>query len=201
MSIEFTTAFTETPVVEFSYPVDNLQSLFDDCNTWKSESDLNGLGYTDLSRRLTKTSDKVTGSAWKGFRQSLEDAKLGLVEQFLQIDTENRWPNMPTQISKHLTVYTTLITDLTGYKMSPHIDNRSVYAAGYLNVFDNESLTVISTRQKSAFGLKKAKEYHAPGAKGQGVIWLNTDNSWHWVNQAAQNRRIILMSLQIVPWG
>lgn len=200
MTVEFITAFTETPVVEFSYPVDDLQPLFDNCTAWQSESDLNGLGYNDLNRRLTKTSDKVTGPAWKEFRQSLEDCKLKLVEQFLQIDTEKRWPNIPNQISNHITVYASLITDLTGYKMSPHIDNRSVYAAGYLNVFDNESLTVVSTKHRSAFGFKKAKEYRATGAKGTGVLWLNTENSWHWVNRAAQDRRIVLISLQIVPW-
>jgi hypothetical protein len=198
MTIEFTTAFTDSPVVEFAYPVDDLQSLFDDYRSWQSEAELNGLEYTDLRYRLTKSCDEVAGP--RKLRQSFENSKLGLVERFLQIDTEKRWPNMPAQISKHITVYAKLVTDLPGYKMSPHLDNRSVYAAGYLNVFDNESLTVVSTQQ-AVSGSRKVREYHAPGAQGTGVIWLNTENSWHWVNTVSQDRRIIMISLHIVPWS
>jgi hypothetical protein len=62
MSIAFTTAFTETPIVEFSYPVDSLQSLFDDYASWGPNLELNGLGYDELTKRLTKSSDKVSSA-------------------------------------------------------------------------------------------------------------------------------------------
>jgi hypothetical protein len=100
-----------------------------------------------------------------------------------------------------MVVYLSLVTDLAGYKMDPHIDNRTVYAAGYLNIFDNESLTVISTQRSSMFGIQKPKQYRASGSKGLGTIWLNTENSWHWVNTASKTRRIVMISFHIVPWN
>jgi hypothetical protein len=100
-----------------------------------------------------------------------------------------------------MNVYTSLIVDLKGYSMNPHIDNRTVYAAGYINIFDNESLTVISTTQPNFFGVNKTTEYKAPGQKGQGVIWLNTEKSWHWVNKVSRDRKILMLSFQIVPWN
>lgn len=201
MSIDFTTAFTETPVVEFAYPVDNLQSLFDEYESWNPNLDLNGLGYDQLTKRLIKSSDRVHGNEWKELVAAMNNSKLQLIKHMLEIDTENRWPNIPEQISKHMVVYLSLVTDLAGYKMDPHIDNRTVYAAGYLNVFDNESLTVVSTQRSSMFGIQKPKQYRAPGSQGLGTIWLNTDNSWHWVNSASQTRRIVMISFHIVPWS
>jgi hypothetical protein len=201
MSIAFTTAFTETPVVEFSYPVDSLQSLFDDYLSWNPNLELNGLGYDELTKRLTKSSDRVPGKEWKELLKAIDNIKLQLIKHMLEIDTEKRWPNIPEQISKQMVVYLSLVTDLPGYKMEPHIDNRTVYAAGYLNVFDNESLTVVSTQRSSMFGIQKAKQYHALGEQGRGVLWLNTDNSWHWVNPVSRIRRTIMISFQIVPWG
>lgn len=201
MSIAFTTAFTETPVVEFSYPVDSLQSLFDDYLSWNPNLELNGLGYDELTKRLTKSSDRVPGKEWKELLKAIDNIKLQLIKHMLEVDTEKRWPNIPEQISKQMVVYLSLVTDLPGYKMEPHIDNRTVYAAGYLNVFDNESLTVVSTQRSSMFGIQKPKQYHAPGEQGRGVIWLNTDNSWHWVNPVSRIRRTIMISFQIVPWG
>ena len=201
MSIEFTTAFTETPVVEFSYPVDNLQSLFDQYESWNPNLDLNGLGYDQLTKRLTKLSECIPGKAWRELVSAMDNTKLQLVKHMLEIDTEKRWPDIPEQISKHMVMYPSLVTDLAGYKMSPHLDNRTVYAAGYLNVFDNESLTVISTQQSSMFGFQKPKQYRAPGSQGRGAIWLNTDNSWHWVNSASRTRRIVMISFHIVPWS
>jgi hypothetical protein len=143
----------------------------------------------------------VPGKEWKKLISVIDSVKLQLIKHMLEIDTEKRWPNIPEQISKQIVVYLSLVTDLPGYKMDPHIDNRTVYAAGYLNVFDNESLTVISTRRSSIFGIQKPKQYCAPGNQGRGSIWLNTDNSWHWVNSASQTRRIVMISFHIVPWG
>ena len=173
MSIAFTTAFTETPVVEFLYPVDNLQSVFDGYQNWRTNSDINGLEYEDLNKRLTRSDHLVTGQPWRDLRLSLEESKFNLVERFLNIDTEKRWPNFPEQISKHIVMYLSLVADLPGYKMNTHIDNRTVYAAGYVNVFDNDPVTVISTQRSSMFSLNKTAEYRAPGAKGTGVLWLN----------------------------
>jgi hypothetical protein len=201
MTIKFTTAFTESPVVEFEYSVGGLQSLFDDYQNWKPNLDLNGLGYDLLTKRLIKASDNLPGAEWSNFNAALENSKRDLVEKFLKIDTEKRWPNIPTQISNQLVIYKSLVADMPGYKMNPHIDNRSVYAAGYLNVFDNNPVTVLSTQQNSTFGFNRAEEYHAPGKKGIGAIWLNTDNSWHWVNTVSQDRKIIMITFQIVPWN
>ena len=125
MSIEFTTAFTDTPVVEFTYPADDLQTLFDGYQEWQPNLELNGLGYEDLNKRLTKGSDKLSGAGWKNFKTALEDSKRDLVEQFLKIDTGKLWPNIPRQISNQLIIYSSLVADLPGYKMAPHIDNRS----------------------------------------------------------------------------
>lgn len=201
MSIEFTTAFTDTPVVEFKYPVTDLQPLFDGYAGWGANLDLNGLSYEDLNKRLTKDTDKLSGVGYRNFRTALENSKRNLVEQFLKIDTGLRWPNIPQQISNQLIIYVSRVADLPGYKMGPHIDNRTVYAAGYLNIFDNDSVTVLSTQRTPTFGFKQAEEYHAPGAEGTGAIWLNTDNSWHWVNPVVRDRRILMISLQIVPWN
>jgi hypothetical protein len=200
MSIEFTTAFTETPVVEFSYSVDDLQPLFDDYLSWSPNLELNGLGYDELVKRLTKPSSYVSGTAWRTLIKDMNDAKLPLINHMLDIDTRYRWPNISLQMSKQISIYLSLVADLPGYSMSPHLDNRSVYGAGYLNIFDNDPVTVISTRQRSLFGIKSSDEYHAPGTKGTGVLWLNTENSWHWVKNVTQDRRIIMISLQIVPW-
>jgi hypothetical protein len=131
----------------------------------------------------------------------MDDSKLDLVKKFLEIDTEGRWPNIPDPIANRLAIYVSLITDLKGYQMDQHLDNRSVYAAGYLNIFDNESLTVVSSVKKNFFGKTKETQYHAPGKKGRGVIWLNTENSRHWVNKVSQDRKILMMSFQIVPWN
>jgi len=117
MSIEFTTAFTETPVVEFSYPVDDLQPLFDDCKTWSPNLELNGLGYETLTKRLTKSSDQVPGKEWKDLLLAIDNTKLQLIKYMLDIDTEKRWPNIPVQISKKMVVYLSLVTDLPGYAM------------------------------------------------------------------------------------
>ena len=133
-----------------------------------------------------------------GYKLVLLITGILLIEKFLEIDTQKRWPNISKSISKSMNIYLSLITDLPGYKMVEHLDNRSVYAAGYLNIFDNESLTVINPTKKSIF--RKTSGYRAPGEKGRGVIWLNTENSWHWVNKVSQDRKILMMSFQIVPW-
>jgi hypothetical protein len=200
MTIEFTTANEESPVVEFEYPVDNLQVLFDNYKDWRTEDDTRGLEYKELDKRLTRKSNKIDNSNFTAFEQAIEESKLQLVEKFLTIDTKGRWPNIATSIARRINIYSVLITDLKGYSMNQHIDNRSVYAAGYLNIFDNESLTVISSTKKSFFGKETETQYHAPGKKGRGVIWLNTENSWHWVNKVSQDRKILMMSFQIVPW-
>jgi hypothetical protein len=200
MSIEFTTAFTETPVVEFSYPVDELQTLFDDYAYWQSNLDLKGLGYDELVKRLTKPRNCVASPAWQTLIKDMDNAKLTLINHMLGIDTKNRWPNIPLQMSKQISIYLSLVADLPGYSMSPHLDNRSVYGAGYLNIFDNDPVTVISTKERSLFGINSSEKYHAPGTKGTGVIWLNTENSWHWVKKVTRDRRIIMISFQIVPW-
>jgi hypothetical protein len=200
MTIEFTTANEESPVVEFEYPVDNLQVLFDNYKDWRREDDTRGLEYKELDKRLSRKSNKIDNLDFTAFEQAIEKSKLRLVEKFLTIDTKSRWPNIATSIARRINIYSTLITDLKGYSMNQHIDNRSVYAAGYLNVFDNESLTVISSTKKSFFGKETETQYHAPGKKGRGVIWLNTENSWHWVNKVSQDRKILMMTFQIVPW-
>jgi hypothetical protein len=200
MTIEFTTANVESPVVEFTYPVDDLQHLFDKCKTWNSNEEFNGLGYKDLNKRLMCKGNTISSLAFDNFSRELENSKLLLIEKFLEIDTQNRWPNISKSISKSMTIYLSLITDLPGYTMSEHLDNRSVYAAGYLNIFDNESLTVINSTRKSFFGKTKEIEYQAPGEKGRGAIWLNTENSWHRVNPVSQDRKTLMMSFQIVPW-
>jgi hypothetical protein len=197
MTIEFTTANKESPVVEFDFPVDNLQYLFDESQTWSSTKEFNGLGYKGLNKRLIHKSNEISSLAFDNFSQELENSKLSLVKKFLEIDTQNRWPNISESIFKSMNIYLSLITDLPGYTMAEHLDNRSVYAAGYLNIFDNESLTVINSTKKSIFG---KSGYRAPGKKGCGVIWLNTENSWHWVNKVSRDRKILMMSFQIVPW-
>jgi hypothetical protein len=199
MTIEFTTANKESPVVEFTYPVDELQSLFDDCQTWKSDMNLQGLkGYNGLSKRLMRKYGEIPSLKFDNFSQELEKSRLSLINKFLEIDTRDRWPNIPEQINNRMNIYNSLIVDLKGFNMAPHIDNRTVYAAGYINIFDNESLTVISSTKKSIFG--KTSGYQAPGEKGRGVIWLNTESSWHWVNKVSRDRKILMMSFQIVPW-
>jgi hypothetical protein len=200
MTIEFTTANEESPVVEFEYPVDNLQVLFDHYKDWRREDDTRGLEYKELDKRLSRKSNKIDNLDFTAFEQTIEKSKLQLVEKFLAIDTKSRWPNIATSIARRINIYSTLITDLKGYSMNQHIDNRSVYAAGYLNIFDNESLTVISSTKKLFFGKETETQYHAPGKKGLGVIWLNTENSWHWVNKVSQDRKILMMTFQIVPW-
>jgi hypothetical protein len=175
--------------------------VFDGYQNWRTNSDINGLEYEDLNKRLTRSDHLVTGQPWRDLRLSLEESKFNLVERFLNIDTEKRWPNFPEQISKHIVMYLSLVADLPGYKMNTHIDNRTVYAAGYVNVFDNDPVTVISTQRSSMFSLNKTAEYRAPGAKGTGVFWLNTEASWHWVNRVVHDRRIIMISFHIVPWG
>ena len=196
MTIEFTTANVESPVVEFDYAVDDLQNLFDKYQTWGSNKELNGLGYKNISKRLMCKRENISSPAFDRFEQELENSKLSLVEKFLEIDTQKRWPNISKSISKNMNIYLSLITDLPGYSMSKHLDNRSVYAAGYLNIFDNESPTVINSTKKSIF----RSGYRAPREKGRGVIWLNTENSWHQVNKVSQDRKTLMMSFQIVPW-
>lgn len=200
MSIEFTTAFTDTPVVEFSWPVTELQPLFNNYQGWQAESDLRGGGYEGMFRRLTKSTEQIKkiSQPWDTFESALHSSKINLVKKMLEIDTGYRWPDIPKQIANQLHIYASLISDLKGYNMGPHIDNRTVYAAGYLNIFDNESLTVVSTNRSS---LLNRSQYRAPGKQGQGVIWLNTDNSWHWVNTASKDRRIVFFTFQLVPWG
>jgi hypothetical protein len=152
-----------------------------------------------MSRRISKKAEQVKGTpAWDDLEVAMVSSKYQLVKKMLEIDTEHRWPNIPAQISNQVHVYARLVSDLTGYSMNPHIDNRSVYAAGYLNVFDNESLTVVSTKKPSMFNLSK---YRAPGKAGSGTIWLNTENSWHWVNKVSRDRRIILFTFHMVPWN
>ena len=201
MTLEFTTASVEPPVVEFSYDVSELQSFFDGYQLWDPNLDLKGLGYTTLNKRLMRPCNVINGAAWRNFKQVIEGSKYDLVQKFLSIDTQKRWPNIPEQISERLTIYRSLIADLPGYSMQPHVDNRSVYAAGYLNIFDNDPVTEIQGQKTSVFGLKKSSNYLAPGKAGQGVIWLNTENSWHWVNKVSRDRRILMISLQIVPWS
>ena len=200
MTIEFIIANEESPVVEFEYPVDNLQVLFDNYKDWRTEDDTRGLEYKELDKRLTRKSNKIDNLDFTSFEQAIEKSKLQLVEKFLTIDTKSRWPNISSSMARRINIYSTLITDLKGYSMNQHIDNRSVYAAGYLNIFDNESLTVISSTKKSFFGKETETQYRAPGKKGRGVIWLNTENSWHWVNKVSQDRKILMMTFQIVPW-
>ena len=199
MTIEFTTAYTKTPVVEFSWPVEGIQPLFDDYQTWENESDFKGGSYTGMSKRLFKKAEQVRGTpAWDNLEYAMSSSKNQLVEKMLEIDKEFRWPNMPIQISNQLCVYARLVSDLAGHDMNPHIDNRSVYAAGYLNVFDNKPVTVVSTNKLPIFNLSR---YRAPGKKGHGAIWLNTNNSWHWVNKASKDRRIVLFTFHLVPWN
>jgi hypothetical protein len=201
MTIEFIKVNEESPIVEFNYPVDDLQGLFNNYQDWKTNSDNKGLEYKGLEKRLTLKTSKIQDPSVDKFKLMIEESKLRLVETFLNIDTENRWPKIPIPIARQLQVYSSLVTDLVGYKMDQHIDNRSVYAAGYLNVFDNESLTVVSSNKKTFFGKTKESQYRAPGKKGRGIIWLNTENSWHWVNKVSQDRKIIMLSFQIVPWN
>jgi hypothetical protein len=199
MTIEFVTAYTKTPVVEFDWPVRDLQPLFDDYQEWQPNTNLKGGDYDGVDLRLCKKSDQFDkqSQSLNNFELALDSSKNQLVKKMLEIDTNYRWPDMPAQISNQLRVYVSLISDLKGYRMDPHIDNRSVYAAGYLNIFDNESLTVISTKKSSIFNLSK---YRAPGKQGRGAIWLNTDNSWHWVNTVSKDRRIILFTFHLVMW-
>jgi len=201
MTIEFIKVNEESPIVEFDYAVDDLQGLFNNYQEWQTESDIKGLEYKGLEKRLIKKSSQIRDPAFDKFRQTMEQSKFNLVDTFLKIDKEKRWPNIPLPITRQLQIYSALITDVVGYKMDQHIDNRSVYAAGYLNIFDNESLTVISSTKRSIFGRNKETEFNAPGRKGRGVIWLNTENSWHWVNKVSRDRKIIMMSFQIVPWN
>lgn len=200
MTIEFVETNKESPIVEFDYPVDDLQVLFNNYKDWGTDDDIKGLEYAGLSKRLIVKSNKIHNTSFHNFRKEMNDSKLELVKKFLEIDTEGRWPNIPDSIANRLTIYASLITDLQGYQMDQHLDNRSVYAAGYLNIFDNESLTVVSSVKKNFFGKTKETQYHAPGKKGRGVIWLNTENSRHWVNKVSQDRKILMMSFQIVPW-
>ena len=200
MTIEFTTAYTKSPVVEFSWPVEALQTLFEQCRMWNQAPTIEGMGYLELSKRLIKHEYQFTdkNTSWQELVEAVDNSKLQLVKQILSIDTENRWPPLPETIAEHLHVYMYLVTDLEGYSMPAHLDTRSVFAAGYLNVFENESLTEISNKRPSLFNRSK---YRAPGKQGQGVLWLNTENSWHWVNKSSKIRRSIFFSIQLIPWN
>jgi hypothetical protein len=201
MSIEFTTASVEPPIVEFSYDVSELQNLFDGYQSWDPNLDLKGLGYPALSKRLMRSGNVIDSLGWWNFKQAIENSKYDLVQKFLSIDTQLRWPNIPEQISNRIIIYRSLVADLSGYSMPPHVDNRSVYAAGYLNIFDNNPVTEVQGQKTPLFSLKKSSDYLAPGKAGQGVIWLNTEKSLHWVNEVTRDRRVLMLSLQIVPWS
>jgi hypothetical protein len=201
MSIEFTTASVEPPIVEFSYDVSELQNLFDGYQSWDPNLDLKGLGYPALSKRLMRSGNVIDSPGWWNFKQAIENSKYDLVQKFLSIDTQLRWPNIPEQISNRIIIYRSLVADLSGYSMPPHVDNRSVYAAGYLNIFDNNPVTEVQGQKTPLFSLKKSSDYLAPGKAGQGVIWLNTEKSLHWVNEVTRDRRVLMLSLQIVPWS
>lgn len=200
MTIEFISAYTKTPVVEFNWPVDAIQPLFDDYQTWNSDKDLKGGDYPGLDKRLSKNPHQIKENSQplSDFIDTISSSKQKLVEKFLEIDTEYRWPTIPKEIADQLTVYGQLISNLPGYKMGSHLDNRTVYAAGYLNVFDNESVTSISTKKASFFN---RSQYKAPGKQGQGVIWLNTENSWHRVRTVSKDRKIIFFTYQIMLWN
>ena len=86
-----------------------------------------------------------------------------------------------------------IIHDRSGFKMSPHIDNRMVIGVVIINLQDNPKDSGTTFHKEP---LVSSPWYNGPTKKGTGVFFLNNWNSWHSIENNGVDR---LIAYDVMP--
>jgi len=186
----------EPPIIGFDYDVSKLQSIYN--REMPSDPGEQGLGHSKQNlRRLFFGEDKNFYEFQNSFKQAVPD----IVSKFIEMDQKQtampkRWPSHKAdELAKRLSLDIWPVIDMPGFSLSSHLDQRTWFATGLLNICDNKPVTYFTKKQKRMF---VKPFYEVDGSAGSGVLWLNTESTWHHMKTVEHQRKIVQISLVLL---
>lgn len=114
-----------------------------------------------------------------------------ILKMLMDMDTVARWPMEARALYSYCQVNPSLVVDLPGFQIPWHVDNRKVVMQGIINLKDNE----FGTEFRRVNDDNSELSLTASSRKGQGVFWLNTENSWHHLPVITERRHVLMCNL------
>jgi hypothetical protein len=186
---------SEPPIIGFQYDVSKLQSIYNR----ELPTHEQGLGHSKQQLRKLYFGEDEN---FYEFQQAFKESIPGIVSKFIEMDQKQklmpkRWPtDKVDDISNRIQLQMFPIIDMPGYSLGSHLDQRTWFATGLLNVIDNHPVTFFTKRQHKNF--LDRPFYTVEGKAGEGVLWLNTESTWHHMKTVPHERKIIQMNLVLL---
>ena len=194
--LEFTEIIKEPPIIGFDYDVTGMDTSYQR----EEVSDPSVQGYSHDHQNLRRVFHGES-KEFNSFKSTITESIPAIVEKFIRMDQEqkispHRWPSHEVDsIAKRIRLQLLPVIDMPGFKLGSHIDQRSWFATGLLNVSDNVSVTRFTKKKRS---LITPSYYKAEGRAGKGVLWLNTESTWHHMERVPHERKIIQINLLLI---
>lgn len=187
----------EPPIIGFDYDPSGLSN----CYNRELTSDPSEIGYGhehQSLRRLFYAENK----GFRDFYNSISESIPSIIKTFIDMDQAQnkmpkRWPtNKIHSIAERIKLEVFPIIDMPGFSLGSHIDQRSWFATGLINVTDNHPVTVFTRKKQGSFFNRPF--YKVEGQAGKGVLWLNTESTWHHMERVPHERKIIQINFVLV---
>jgi len=194
--LAFKEIIKEPPIIGFDYDVTGMDTSYER----EEVSDPSSHGYSHEHQQLRRVFHGES-KEFNKFKSALIDSIPSMVETFIRMDQQqkvspHRWPaHEVDNIAKRIRLQLLPVIDMPGFKLGSHIDQRSWFATGLLNVSDNVSVTRFTKKRKS---LITPCYYKAEGRAGKGVLWLNTESTWHHMERVPHERKIIQINFLLI---
>jgi len=194
--LELKSIVDEPPIIGFEYDTGDLESVYS--REMISDPSEQGLGhpYQNL-RRLFYGESK----GFKNFYKTVQDSIPSIVEKFISMDQQQnkmpkRWASHDVErIARSIKLQMLPVIDMPGFQLGSHLDQRTWFATGLLNISDNVSVTHFTKKKDSMF---TKSYYKAEGASSKGILWLNTESTWHHMTPVPHERKIIQINLVLL---
>jgi len=146
------------------------------------------LPHPDTRYNYTPKSDKLT-ERWVNYIQFNKDLFIDQIfskenKDFQKFKSRWCWP--VETLKNKISLSTSILKDLPGHRMGPHLDNEYIFAVLIVNLCKNKSATTFHEINNNL-----GKIYEAPKEKGKGLLFLNTPGSLHSFENNSDSDRYI----------
>ena len=195
-NLDLKSIINEPPIIGFDYDACDLESVYS--REMISDPSEQGLGhpYQNLRRLFFGETE-----GFKSFYNTVQNSIPSIVEKFVSMDQQQRrmpkrWASHDVKkIASNIKLQMLPVIDMPGYRLGSHLDQRTWFATGLLNVSDNVSVTHFTKKKNSMFA---RSYYKAEGTSSKGILWLNTESTWHHMTPVPHVRKIIQINLVLL---
>jgi hypothetical protein len=133
------------------------------------------------------------------FKNEFESLKYDILDQLYETGSEyiqQNWYRGLEYYKNNTKMTLNIYKDLPGFSMGSHIDNSHIMFQLLINLTDNDTGTAFHT--PSTWLTPKSTDipvYKGTGEQGKGLIFVNTPNSAHSINDVTKDRYIVYATI------